>query len=479
MSAPDSADQDGERPFERPSDLPGEPRIIPRPEHDISRKNISKEALKVLYRLMNKGFKAYLVGGGVRDLYLGKTPKDFDVGTDARPSRMKKLFRNCRIIGRRFRIAHVFFPDDSIVEVATFRRGEVHAVQKASGVVLLDNQYGTAEEDAKRRDLTINGLFYDPETFSIIDYVGGVDDLNNRIVRTIKPPDVSFQEDPVRMIRALRHSARTGFVIEEDTLQGIYRNRLEIQKANPSRLMEEVFRDLRGGAAVSYFRKLVETHLLDAFIPTLAQQLRDHGLDHPLFRRLEVLDQWTANGRELSNPVLVSVLLQSVLLPDPGLWSGEQPNPPGVWPLLQNGFQEISTHLRVSRRDFERVVQSLLAFRKLRQFHERGELKTSYQNKTYLAEALDFLEIDLLSLGQETPLIDEWRANFVKESNSNRRTGFLRHRRSRRRGMRGGARRRPRSDAPKTDTAANQSTSASTSGSPRRKRRRRRRKKKT
>jgi poly(A) polymerase len=462
--------------------LPGSPRIIPRPEHGISRQHISNEALKVLYRLMNKGFKAYLVGGGVRDLYLGKTPKDFDVATDARPSRMKKIFRNCRIIGRRFRIAHIFFPDDSIVEVATFRRGEVHAVQKASGVVLLDNQYGTAEEDARRRDLTINGLFYDPETFSIIDYVGGVNDLNNRIVRTIKPPDASFQEDPVRMIRALRHSARTGFVVEDDTLQGIYRNRVEIQKANPSRLMEEVFRDLRGGAAVPFFRKLVETHLLDAFLPTLATQIQDHGLDHPLFRRLEVLDQWVADKRELNNSVLVSVLLHTVLLPEPGLWTGELPNPPGVWPLLQAGFQEVSAHLRVSRRDFERVVQSLLAFRKLRQFHERGELKASYQNKTYLAEALDFLEIDLTSLGQESPLLGEWRTSFVKEMNSDRRTGFLRHRRTRRRRERGGPRRRSvggeHSQGPATGTSG--VTDAKDAGdAPPRKRRRRRRKKKT
>src|SRR6185503_1398385 len=135
-----------------------EPRVIHRQNHRISRKDISEEALKVLYRLSSLGFKAYLVGGGVRDLYLGKKPKDYDVGTDAKPSRLKRIFRNCRIIGRRFRIAHVFFPGEKIVEVATFRRGVVHQVHGESGVILLDNEYGTPEEDARRRDLTINGL---------------------------------------------------------------------------------------------------------------------------------------------------------------------------------------------------------------------------------------------------------------------------------------------------------------------------------
>lgn len=474
MSAPDSPDEDS-RPFKVPADLPGNPRVIPRPEHRISRKNISKETLKVLYRLLNKGYKAYLVGGGVRDLYLGKEPKDFDVATDARPSRLKKIFRNCRIIGRRFRIAHVYFPDNSIIEVATFRRGEVHTIQKEDGVILLDNQYGTPEEDARRRDLTINGLLYDPESFSIIDYVGGVEDLDRRIVRTIKPPDSSFQEDPVRMIRALRHSARTGFTVEEETLQSIYQNRVELQKANPSRLMEETYKDLRSGAALPYFRKLVETHLFDPILPRLAEQIREHDSEHPLFRRLEVLDRWMVNKRTLTNSVLVSVLFHSVLLPEPALWNGESRNPPGVWPLLQNGFQEISTHLRVSRRDFERVVQTLLAFRKLRQFHDSGELATSYQKKTYLAEALDFLEIDLASLGQDTSLIDEWRRDYVQEENADRHTGFMRPRSRYGRSRRGGRRRS--SSRAKTDVKTSAESNADKP--PAKKRRRRRRRKKS
>ncbi len=397
-----------------PVGLPGNPRIIPRSEHNISRRGISEATLKVLYRLHSAGYRAFLVGGGVRDLFLGKKPKDFDVGTDARPARLKKLFRNCRIIGRRFRIAHVYFSDDEYIEVATFRRGEVLAKPKGDGVVLLDNEYGTPEEDAKRRDLTINGLFYDIETFSIIDYIGGVEDLKNSVVRTIRDPDTSFQEDPVRMIRALRHAARTNFTVEEETLNGIYRNRDEIRKANSSRLVEEFFKDLRAGASRPFFEKLVETSLVDPILPTLAEQIRTHGERHPLYRRLEALDRHRQQDREYTNAVLISVLLHTVLIPTPENWTGDAPHPAGVWPLLQRGFREVGDRLRVSRRDAERVAQILLAFRRLHGFLKHGEPSLSYQKKTYLAEAIDFLELDLESQGRDTAILDEWRRRYAR-----------------------------------------------------------------
>jgi poly(A) polymerase len=390
------------------------PRIVPRSDHRISRKGISDEALKVLYRLSSLGFKAYLVGGGVRDLYLGKKPKDFDVCTDAKPSRLKKIFRNCRIIGRRFRIAHIFFPGDQIVEVATFRRGEVHRITKESGVILLDNEYGTPEEDARRRDLTINGLFYDIATHSIIDYVGGVEDLDSRRVRTINDPDRSFIEDPVRMIRTLRHAVRTGFEIEENTLQAVYRNRQEIAKANPSRLMEEVFRDLRGGASETFFRRAMETHLLDEILPVLATQLREVGPDHPMWRRLRSLDRWSAAGREVSNAPLLAVLLHTVLLPEPGSWTGERGLPADVWRVLMRNFAECAAvHLRISRRDAERVAQILISFRKLLQCYGRGFLPPTFQKKPYLVDALDFLEAELLSRDQPIDRIVHWRRDYA------------------------------------------------------------------
>ncbi len=191
---------------------PTEPKIIPRPEHPISRADIDVEVLKVLYRLHHNGYRAYLVGGSVRDLWLGKKPKDFDIATDAHPQEIRRLFRNSRIIGRRFRLVQVFFKGGKVVEVSTFRsRSEFEG---EGDILAPNNTFGTPAEDAQRRDLTINGLFYDISDFSLLDYVGGMEDLENKIIRVIGPPEVRFRRDPVRMLRVLRHAARTGFTID-------------------------------------------------------------------------------------------------------------------------------------------------------------------------------------------------------------------------------------------------------------------------
>src|SRR5689334_8921876 len=213
-----------------------EPRIVPREAHSLSRKDIDPDALKVLYRLRQAEFVAYLVGGSVRDLLLARRPKDFDIGTSAHPYQVKKLFRNCWIIGRRFRLAHVKF-GPKVIEVATFRR-QVEAGEEVvqDGVpapvddhlIHHDNTFGTPEEDAFRRDFTINALFYDIATFSVIDYVGGLDDLRAGIVRSIGDPDVRLREDPVRMLRAIALASRLDFIIEPTLLQSIRTHRHEI-----------------------------------------------------------------------------------------------------------------------------------------------------------------------------------------------------------------------------------------------------------
>jgi poly(A) polymerase len=191
------------------------PIIIPRSQHPISRNMIDEEALKILYRLYRHGFLAYLVGGSVRDLLLGRTPKDFDVVTNAHPHEINTLFKNSRTIGRRFRLVHVFFKGKKIVEVSTFRsHSEFEEVQTEEGDIIRTDSFGTPAEDAFRRDITINGLFYNIADFSIIDYVGGMADLQRKVIRSIGGPDEKFQQDPVRMIRVIRHAARTGFPIE-------------------------------------------------------------------------------------------------------------------------------------------------------------------------------------------------------------------------------------------------------------------------
>src|SRR5438477_1145289 len=221
------------------------PRILPRPDHTVSRKDIDADALKVLYRLKNHGFKACLVGGGVRDLLLGRKPKDFAISTDAHPQQVKKLFRNCFVIGRRFRLCHVRF-GRKVVEVSTFRRQA--PPEEGDTLIRRDNTFGTPEEDAFRRDFTVNALFYDIATYAVIDYVGGLRDLENRVIRSIGDPGVRFLEDPVRMLRAVVFAARLDFQIDEPILDAIGTHRHEIAGAAPARLVEEYFKILRSGS---------------------------------------------------------------------------------------------------------------------------------------------------------------------------------------------------------------------------------------
>src|SRR6476646_33616 len=239
-----------------------QPRIVQRAEHSLSRRDIDPDALKVLYRLRQFDHIAYLVGGSVRDLLLGRRPKDCDIGTSAHPYQVKKLFRNCWIIGRRFRLAHVKF-GQKVIEVATFRRqvapGEEvvqdgvpapdRSTPEGEQLIHHDNTFGTPEEDAFRRDFTINALFYDIASFSIIDYVGGLDDLRAGIVRSIGDPAVRLCEDPVRMIRAIALAARLDFEIAPTLLQSIRRHRREIAKSSLPRLIEEHYKILRAGSS--------------------------------------------------------------------------------------------------------------------------------------------------------------------------------------------------------------------------------------
>src|SRR3977135_3081506 len=262
------------------------PRIIPRAEHPISRRDIDPDALKVLYRLRQYDHVAYLVGGSVRDLLLGRRPKDFDIGTSAHPYQVKKLFRNCWIIGRRFRLAHVKF-GMKVIEVATFRR-QVAAGEEvvADGVpapdpttpegeqlMHHDNTFGTPEEDAFRRDFTINALFYDIATFSIIDYVGGLEDLRAGIVRAIGDPEVRLREDPVRMLRAVARAARRNFTIDPPVLDGIRTHRHEISHSSAPRLLEEYYKILRAGSAEKTFRMLAEVGLRKVFSAEPARRI--------------------------------------------------------------------------------------------------------------------------------------------------------------------------------------------------------------
>ena len=296
------------------------PVVYKRQEHCISRKNIDSDALKVLYRLSSLGYTAYLVGGGVRDLLMGRKPKDFDVGTSAKPNELRRIFRNCYLIGRRFRLAQIRF-GGKVIETATFRQnsqsvGEI--IEHASEGPLEDNTFGTPETDAYRRDFTVNGLFYDIKDFSVIDWVGGMKDIKNRVIRAIGDPNVRFQEDPVRMMRAVKFSSRLGFTIEGKTFAAMKRHHACILSASQPRVCEEVFRLFMYGHSSEAFRLMWRTGMLGDLLPELAGAIdRSGGEKSPEWEYLAVLDELEKirekEGLEVSNGLRAAVLMTALL----------------------------------------------------------------------------------------------------------------------------------------------------------------------
>lgn len=290
------------------------PLIIPRSEHCLSRKDVDREALKVLYRLKDNGYIAYLVGGGVRDILIGKRPKDFDIGTNATPEEIKKLFPYSRIIGRRFRLVHVYFKGGKAIEVSTFRRmAEYDATQSQNGEDEGDNIFGTPQEDALRRDLTINGLFYNIADFSIIDYVGGMADLKAGIIRTIGDPEVRFLKDPVRMLRAIRHAARTGFTIEKNTWNAILMHKDMIHLCAIPRVRDEWLKDLRSGASQKWIELMFESGLFASTFPGYFMKIENDddintakGLISGLLSRLDIM---VNSGSKLEESFMLALLI--------------------------------------------------------------------------------------------------------------------------------------------------------------------------
>jgi poly(A) polymerase len=293
--------------------------VLKESQHGLRRDRIDYEALRVLTRLDEAGYKAYLCGGGVRDLLLGRTPKDFDIATDARPEEVKKIFRNCRIIGRRFKLAHVFFRD-VIIETATFRarfdapppeaedvplpsrrRTDVPDPTFATrgGVIVRDNVYGTPEEDARRRDFTVNGLFYDIADGSIIDYVGGLKDLDERMLRVIGDPETRFREDPVRMVRAVRIAAQLDFEIEPQAREAIIQLCGELKSSSRERLHEEMLKILNCGSALKVFDRAWQKGLFQTIYPAFSAWLQTpdgHPALHWVKKVLRQFDVWKEAG---------------------------------------------------------------------------------------------------------------------------------------------------------------------------------------
>jgi poly(A) polymerase len=290
-------------------------KIYPRSEHCISRAQISENALKVLQRLKKANFEAYLVGGCVRDLLLGREPKDFDVATNASPEQVKQVFKNCRIIGRRFRLAHVFFGRE-IIEVATFRGSEAEESEQQvvheDGRLLRDNVFGTLEEDVWRRDFTVNALYYNIRDFSVVDYTDGMQDHANAVLRLIGDPNVRYREDPVRMLRAIRFAVKLGFTLHPDTEQPIYAQAELLKSIPAARLYDEVLKLFLSGYGVQTFEMLRHYGLFAMLFPATDKCLETQEHEFPrlfLIRALENSDLRFNEGKSLTPYFLLAALL--------------------------------------------------------------------------------------------------------------------------------------------------------------------------
>ena len=389
------------------------PIVIPRSKHPISRKMIDEEALKVLYRLHHHGFLAYLVGGSVRDLLLGKTPKDFDVATNAHPHEINVLFKNSRIIGRRFRLVQVFFKGRKVVEVSTFRsRSEFEEVQTEGGEIVRTDSYGTPAEDALRRDITINGLFYNIADFSMIDYVGGMADLEQRIVRTIGDPNERFEQDPVRMIRVIRHAARTGFSIEDQTYQAILRHREEIKQCSPSRLRDEFLRELKEGVAKPSLKLMLQTGLLFSLFPDLERALGNRSLyrenNQKFFLSLfDLADQLSKGGRPVSEGLLLALFLTPFLgaVAPQHPFIGEKEKNLYWAQTIRWAVHQIFNPFSFPRGSKETAHQILIAQSNLKKLIQKGMVPNRLKRKKYFKEAVLLFGIESQAKGKKIPRI--------------------------------------------------------------------------
>jgi len=420
------------------------PTIIPRSEHGISRSNVSDNALKVLYRLKKSGYQAFLVGGGVRDLLLGLRPKDFDIATDAHPEEIRKLFRNSRLIGRRFRLAHVRFGRD-LVEVATFRAGsnepeEDEQQRSDSGRILRDNVYGSIDEDIWRRDFTVNALYYNIEDFSVWDYTGGMADLEARTLRLIDDPWVRYREDPVRMLRAARFAAKLGFTLAPETAAPIRDLAYLLADVPAARLFDESLKLFHTGHALKSFDKLVEYDLLSYLFPSAAAAINgEDGEAVTVFIRqgLESTDARVAEGLSISPMFLFGVFLWPGVnrLAEKLVQEQNFSEYDAMQEALHRAVAEQTARTSVPKR-FSMPMKDMLSLQ--RRFSVRKGVRAArfLEHKCFRA-AYDFLLLRT-SCGEVDPEIADWWTRIQEADEDERRAAFeiggrrRRRRRSRR-----------------------------------------------
>ncbi|MEI6225642.1 MAG: polynucleotide adenylyltransferase PcnB [Deltaproteobacteria bacterium] len=398
----DRHEPEGERRPSVPRGLTLDPEMpSPDREQEIPLDRLDRDAVKVIARLRSVGHKAYFVGGCVRDALLGRTPKDFDLATDAHPGEVRAIFRNCRLIGRRFRLAHVFFRDGKIIEVATFRQNPVDVgddvPSDADLLITRDNVFGTAEEDARRRDFTVNGLFYDPFLGEVIDYVGGRADLDARRMSTIGDPEVRMREDPVRALRAIRFAARLGFTIEPEVFEAMRRHAGELARCAPPRVLEETFKILRCTGSSRAFELLRSAGLLQVTLPALSQALDAGGIEaRTRFQaHLSALDGLVREGDEVSDAVLLGALLVHL-----------RAGPAGE-PAADLLLAELVQTARLPRRMAERARMALQAQRLFRG-PPRRRRRGGLAGQAYFQDALQLLRVTVKATGEGAEALARW-----------------------------------------------------------------------
>lgn len=417
------------------NDLPS-PVIVPRSGHTVTRKLISENALKVLRRLNSQGYTAYLAGGAVRDILLGREPKDFDVVTNATPEEVKATFRNAFLIGRRFRIAHVRFRDE-IIEVSTFRalheaespegekevlptteedikdskrrplEGRVHS---SAGLILRDNVWGSPAEDAMRRDFTVNTLFYNLRDFSIIDYAGGLEDLKLGKLRLIGDPEERYREDPVRMLRAVRFAAKLGFTIDGPSLAPITKLKDHILSANSSRLYEELKKLWLSDEAEKGYQMMRTTGLFAVLFPETENWLdiEEGGYPHTfLGHAFQWIEDEVREGREVTVAMLFAIILCGpIMARAQSIQEKAGQKLPAIFPAVKEVISGIQSRISIPRRDTDAIKGILYGEQRFPQI--RGKRPFAWVKNPHFAEAFRYFKMKNSIEGDDGELLEWW-----------------------------------------------------------------------
>ncbi|MBE7410781.1 MAG: CCA tRNA nucleotidyltransferase [Leptospiraceae bacterium] len=379
-----------------------------RESHTIRKNSIDEDALKIVHRLNKFGYKSYLVGGCVRDLLLGRKPKDFDVVTSATPNQIRGVFNNCRIIGKRFKIVHILFKG-KIIEVSTFRSLPEHRLKKASSdkdyLLKRDNSYGTAKEDAARRDFTINALYFDPRNESIIDYVGGVEDIQNKILRPIGDPEISFKEDPVRMLRAIKFSILHGLEMDKKIKTSIKKNRFEIEKASQSRMLEEYNKIFRTWKTSLIFQGFAENHLLDVIFSEALDSIKkdsnwsENFLSTSIGKRLVIADRMLSEREELTPVIFFALIFTDIVS------NSIKKDSKNIVQSIKTGLEPICSRLGIAKRDKDRLLKIFASQNRFLKTDDKMAAQNEFfRKKDFFYEAFMIFKINAITENDETSI---------------------------------------------------------------------------